>query len=281
MSIHEIGEKRVMLVDWIYNHPPWMVGSVLVGLFVLISWIGLAIVDRLVPVKLRHSHNDVVGFTIAAAGVIYVVLLAFVAVTTWETFRKADKVVLDEANNVGDVFRDTIGLPDELARKLRRHLDEYVDAVIEQEWPAQRAWRLEEASWQKGWDILADVHLDIARFRPVKPGEAVVQSELLRSLNSLYDARRSRMLAAKAHVTPVVWWIIILGAMLTVSSTYLFGPPNFKMHLAITGMLAASLAVVVVLIVVLDYPFRGSLHVSDEAFRSVKTNMVALDVQHP
>src|SRR5471032_2538671 len=76
-----------MLANWIYNHPTWIVGSVIVGLFVLLSCIGLAIVQRLVPVRLRLPHNDIVGFTIAVVGVVYAVLLAFIAVATWETFQ--------------------------------------------------------------------------------------------------------------------------------------------------------------------------------------------------
>jgi hypothetical protein len=52
------------------------------------------------------------------------------------------------------------------------------------------------------------------------------------------------------------------------------------MHIVITAMLAASLAVVIVLIVALDYPFRGSLSVSDTAFRDVQKNMETLRFQH-
>src|SRR6202158_397363 len=269
-----------MLANWIYGHPIWIVGSVIVGLFVLLSCIGLAIVQRLVPVKLRRPHNDIVGFTIAVVGVVYAVLLAFIAVATWETFRKGDDVVASEASYVGDVFRNTTGLPDNLARQLRGHLDQYIDVVIGQEWPAQQTGRLEEASWQKGWDLLADAHFDIAHFRPAHAGEAVLQAQLLRSLNSLYDARRGRLLAAKEHVTPVIWWIIAFGAMLTVGCTYLFGPPSIKMHVVITAMLAASLAVVIVLIVALDYPLRGSPTVSGRAGRDVKKNMETLVFQH-
>jgi hypothetical protein len=98
-----------MLAGWIYNHPTWLVGSLIVGLFVLISCIGLVIVHRLVSVNIRRSYNDIVGFTIAVVGVVYAVLLAFIAVATWETFRKSDNVVADEASYVGDVFRNTIG----------------------------------------------------------------------------------------------------------------------------------------------------------------------------
>lgn len=262
-----------MLADWIYSHPTWIVGVVVVSLFVLVSCIGLAIVHRLVPVNIRRSHNDIIGFTIALVGIVYAVLLAFIAIAVWETYRKGDEVVGAEASYVGDVFRNTVGLPDDVARQLRGHLVEYIDVVIDQEWPAQQAGRLNESSFQKGWDTLANFQFGIARFRPANAGEAVIQGQLLRSLNSLYDARRGRLLAAGEHITAVIWWIIAIGAMLTVSFSYLFGPPDFKMHAVITGMLAASLAIVVVLIVALDYPFRGPLSVSDEAFHAVKQSM--------
>jgi hypothetical protein len=269
-----------MLADWIYTHPIWIVGSLIVVIFILLSLAGLVIVQRFIPVKIRHAHNDVVGFTIAVVGVVYAVLLAFIAVTAWETFRKSDNIVGAEANYVGDVFLNTIGLPDDLAHELRGHLNNYIDAVIEKEWPAQQAGRFEETTRQKGWDVLADFHRDIARFRPANAGEAVLQGQLLRSLSGLYDARRGRLLAAEEHVNAVVWWIIALGAMLTVSFTYLFGLPNFIMHAVITAMLAASLAFVVVLIVAHDYPFRGSPSVSNEAFRAVKKNMETFVFRH-
>lgn len=262
-----------MLADWIYTHPISIVGSLVVGLFVLLSLAGLAIVHNLVPVKSRRAHNDIVGFTIAVIGVVYAVLLAFIAIVAWETFRKADNIVGSEANYVGDIFRNTIGLPDDLARGLRGRLGDYVDVVIAQEWPAQQAGRLDDSVWQKGWTILADFHADIARFRPANAGEAVVQGQLLRGLSGLYDARRGRLLAAQEHINKVIWWIIALGAMLTVGSTYLFGPPSVIMHAVITAMLAASLGFVVVLIVAHDYPFRGTPSVSDEAFRAVQKNM--------
>ncbi|HLL27473.1 MAG TPA: DUF4239 domain-containing protein [Xanthobacteraceae bacterium] len=269
-----------MLVDWIYNSPTWLVGAVIVAFFVAVAVAGLAIVHQLLSVKLRRQHNELVGFSIAVVGVIYAVLLAFIAVTTWETFRKADDVVAREANFVGDVYHDTVGLPDNLAVKLRGHLRDYVDIVIANEWPAQQAGHLDEQSRLKGWQSLADFHDDIGRFRPANAGEAVLQAELLRTLNDLYNARRERILAAEQHVAGVVWWIIALGATLTVAHSYLFGMPNFKMHMLITAMLGASLAIVLVLIVAFDRPFRGSLSVSDDAFRAVRERMDPASLGH-
>jgi hypothetical protein len=269
-----------MLADWVYDNPTWLVGSVIVVLSVLLSLVGLTVVHRLVPLRLRKTHNELVGFIIAVVGVAYAVLLAFIAVATWETFKKSDVIVASEANYLGDVFRDTTGLPDDLARELRGHLIKYVDTVMEEEWPAQREGRVDQANLRRGWAVLGDFHVDIARFRPANAGEAVIQAELLRSLSNLYDARRGRLLAAREHVSAIVWWIIGLGGVLTVGFACLFGPGNFTMHAVVTGLLAAMLALVVVLIVDQDYPFRGTPSISDEAFRVVKHNMEAFEARH-
>ena len=61
-------------------------------------------------------------------------------------------------------------------------------------------------------------------------------------------------------------WIIFLVAAITTGYTYFFGYQNFAMHMAMTGTLAATLALVVVLIIEFDRPFRGEISVTPEPF---------------
>jgi hypothetical protein len=259
-----------MLADWIYSHPIWMVGSIITGLAVLLSWGGLVVFHALVPLDVRRAHNDIVGFTIAIVGVVYAVLLAFIAVATWETYAKADDIVENEANRLGNLFFDAAGLPEDAAAEFREHLKDYVQTVINDEWPAEQSGGINRGSFEKGWDILRELNAHVAGYRPGTAGEAVVQQQLMQTLNELFSARRARLLAAKARVPAVVWWIILLGGTVTVGYTYLFGMHSFKMHLVITGTMAASLALVIVLIVALDRPFRGEVSVSSEAFAAVR-----------
>ena len=51
--------------------------------------------------------------------------------------------------------------------------------------------------------------------------------------------------------------------------TYLFGFHNFRMHMVTTAVVSTSLALVIVLIIALDWPFRGRVSVTPDAF--VKT----------
>jgi hypothetical protein len=56
---------------------------------------------------------------------------------------------------------------------------------------------------------------------------------------------------------------------------WIYSNPN--MHLAVTAMVAASMALVIVLIVSLDRPFRGDLSVSVEAYENVAGSIAAVD----
>jgi hypothetical protein len=262
-----------MLADWIYGHPLWLTGTLIVGCSVLVSCAGLAVVGRFVPVAVRREHNDVVGPTIAIVGVVVAVLLAFVAVSVWETFSKDSALVQDEADYLGNLHLDTAGLPRDLAQKTRAALLAYAGIVIDEEWPALRAGKMPPISLDKGWTILRAVHAELAHYQPETSGQAVILGEMIRTLDDLYNARRGRLLAGAGHIPAVVWWIMILSSAVTVGYTYLFGARSVAMHLVMSGSIAGSLALILVLIVAFANPFRGELGISSAPFERVKQRM--------
>jgi hypothetical protein len=251
-----------MILDWIYNNPTWLWGTILVALFTAFSCAGLLVVHRLVHVSVRRAHNDLAGFTIAVIGVLYAVLLAFIAIATWESFSKASDIVEHESDYAGGIYLDTAGLPQAKGQPIRDAVARYVSVVINDEWPVQR----EGKTPDQGWKPLRDLDTAIATLQPQSLGESVIQAEMLKTCNLLYVTRSSRLSAVQGHVPGVVWWIVFLGAVITTDFTYFFGYQNFGMHMAMTGALAATLALVVVLIVALDWPFRGEISVSPDPF---------------
>jgi hypothetical protein len=251
-----------MIVDWIYNNPTWLWGSILIVLFTAASCGGLLVFHRLVHVNLRRAHNDLAGFTIAIISVLYAVLLAFIAIATWESFSRASDIVENESDFVGGIYFDTQGLPQAKGKEIRDAVARYVSIVIEVEWPIQRAGKQPD----QGWKPLRELGTAIATIRPQNLGEAVIEAELLRTWNELYLARSSRLSAVEGHIPGVIWWIILLGAAITTGYTYYFGFENFGMHMAMTATVAATLALVVVLIIALDWPFRGEVSVTPDPF---------------
>jgi hypothetical protein len=251
-----------MIVDWIYNNPTWLWGTILVAFFTAVSCGGLIVFHRLVHVSVRKAHNDLAGFTIAVIGVLYAVLLAFIAIATWESFSRASDIVENESDFAGGIYLDTQGLPQAKGQPIRDAVARYVTVVINDEWPVQR----EGKTPSQGWKPLRELNTAIATIQPQNLGEAVIQAELLKAWNELYESRSSRLSAVQGHVPSVVWWIVFFGAAITTGYTYFFGYQNFAMHMAMTGTLAATLALVVVLIVALDWPFRGQISVTPDPF---------------
>jgi len=251
-----------VIVDWIYNHPTWLWGNILVWGATGLACLGLAVFHPFVDTRVRRAHNDLAGFSIQIISVVYAVLMAFIAVATWGSFSAAGAIVQEEAGYMGNLYRDTKGFPDKVGDEMRKTLRAYADAVVQEEWPVQQRGELPSA----GWKPLHKLHRQLVGFDPQTRGEAVIQADFLRTINQLYKARQERLTAATGHIPGVIWWIIAIGGALTTAFSYLFGFESFRMHLTMTGAITASLALVVVLILALDWPFRGEVSVSPQAY---------------
>jgi hypothetical protein len=239
--------------------------------------LGLLVVHPIIPHRLRSLHNDVSGFILATVGVVYAVLLAFIAVAVWQDFDQADRLVQTEANLVGDLYRNTAAMPDAAAQKLRHYLFVYAETVVQDEWPALMAGHEEAA---EGWQLLDVFHLELVQLHAQDLGTAFLQAGMVRTLNELYDARRGRFHAAAANLPSILWWNLLAGAAILMLFTYLFGPPNLVMHAAMVGLLGATIGLVLALILLLDHPFRGQNHVSVEPFNRLVLSVETMSYPH-
>lgn len=239
--------------------------------------LGLLIVHPIIPHRLRSAHNDVSGFILATVGVVYAVLLAFIAIAVWQDFDQADRLVQTEANLVGDLYRNTVALPEPMAQNLRHDLFVYAETVVQDEWPTLMAGREEAA---EGWQLLDRFHLELVQLHAPDFGTASQQAGMIRTLDELYDARRGRFHAATANLPSILWWNLIAGAVLLMLFTYLFGVPHLVMHATMVGLLGAVIGLVLALILLLDHPFRGENHVSVEPFNRLVLSVESMSYPH-
>jgi ABC-type branched-subunit amino acid transport system permease subunit len=68
----------------------------------------------------------------------------------------------------------------------------------------------------------------------------------------------------------VIWKMLVLGGAISVIFTFLFGARTFRIHMAITGLIAATIGLVFVLIITMDFPFRGTVSVTSDSFLNVQ-----------
>lgn len=255
------------MIYWIYDLPNWLFGVLTVTLFTSASCGGLLLMRRWIRKHLRLSDdtNEAVNAYFAGVGVLYGLLLGLVAVATWQNFDAASALISKEAAALGALYRDVSSYPDPLKGQLQHDLRSYIAHVIEKDWPAQQQGRLLNG----GTLLLNQFQRALLSFQPSSAGQTVLHTEAFRAFNHMIDARRLRIDAVGAGLPPVLWSVVLIGAVLSIFVTYFFHLGDEKLHLILTGILGVFIGLMVFLTAAVDNPFRGEVSVSADSYRLI------------
>jgi Protein of unknown function (DUF4239) len=235
--------------------------------------LGLVLVQRLVPARIRKEHNDVAGFIYAVLGVIYAVLLALVVIATWEEFGRARLTVEEEANALAEIFWLAHQLPEPEGRELQELCRSYAEEVVNVGWPLMEQGRtpsLERSQeTSRGWVLIDDIRATLQGYEPHTVAEQALYAEGLDQVQRLADARRTRLVASEDSLPTVLWVVLIVGGIVVVGFAYLFGLESAGAHSLMVVALAGVIALVLFTIAAMDHPFSGGARVSPEAFELV------------
>jgi hypothetical protein len=236
--------------------PLWLTTILLVILPTLAAMSGLILVRKRVGLHRLTTNNEVAGFKFAVVGVIYAVLLAFAIIVVWQRYSDAELAVTQEAGAAATLYRLTAG-PEADAAQVRTALTHYLEFAIDRDWPAMARER-ESAEVTAELNVLyaAAVHLAQGGSRP-----SAVLSEMFYQLDLITQARRSRLHFAFGIMPVVLWTALVLGGILTVAFTFFFGTRNFTAQVLMTGVLALIVFMGLLVIVSIDHPFTGPVHV--------------------
>ena len=252
-------------------------GVLVVGGVCLLSLLGFELVDRLVPAQSRQRHNDVAGFIYAALGVIYAVLLALVVITVWEEYQAAQETVEQEANAVAEIFLLGYELPEPEGAHIQELAKSYAEEVVHKEWPLMARGKQppleQEAGTASGWNLIDDIRVSIHGFEPHTRAEEQLYAEGLDQVESLTNARRTRLIASEEGVPGILWSVLIFGGIAAVGFTYLFGLESTWAHRLMVVTLAAVIGLVLFTIGALGHPFEGGARIGPGFFELVLERM--------
>jgi hypothetical protein len=244
-------------------------GLLIVAFAILFAVGGLVFVQRLYSTDRRMQHNDVAGFIYAVLGVSYAVLLGLVLIAVWEKWDAAEAIATDEANELAGIFVFAHALPQPEGRHVQELVRSYDKVVIEEEWPLMAQGR----SSPEAWDILDELRGTILELEPSTDTKQIGYDEMrynetLEQLHDLGNARRERLLAAQQGLPPILWVVLILGGLITVGFTYLFGLQSTLVHLLMVAALALIISMSLFTVAALDYPFKGDIHIHPSAYEN-------------
>ena len=253
---------------WFYKIPNWQLGLLVISTFTILSIVGFVLTRKWVG-SFKSHHNDVVSCYVATIGVLYAVLLAMIAVASWNNYTDVDSLVSQEADLVHAMFRDADAFPSPHRERFRTLLHDYVDTVVHIEWPSLQLGREEKRAAM----AVDAIFKEWITFEPKTEKENVVATERFQRLNNFQSVRRNRIQTGLSGLMPVLWIVVIVGAVLNLGLTYLFWMDDQRVHFVMTAVLGATIGMVVYLILALDHPLWGEVSVPPTAFEIVASSM--------
>jgi len=250
---------------WFYEIRPLFSAIIMVVFVETLSLIGLFLARRFLLPRFRYGDgiNDAVSGTVQAIGVFYGITVGLIAVGVWNTNSNAGDLVSQEASAVGGLYRVSVGLPSPLHEDLTAKLREYLDVVINNEWPAQEHGKIPD----EGTRLLNDFQLKLFAYEPASPGQVELHGEALRAFNRLAECRRLRLNAVTSGLSQTMWGVIWVGAIISIGVAYLFKIDDAKMHAVLIGLMGGFLAIVLFMISINDKPFYGAVSVPPEPYQ--------------
>jgi len=244
-----------------------------VGLFMLvvaeIYAVGLMLLTRYHygPDRLK-LNNEVAGFKFAVVGVFYAVMLAFVVIAVWEDYSDTENAVRDEAKAAVDLYHVAQAIPDQ-GDDIQTGVLRYVDSVRAKAWDSMA---LGERNAEVAKELRA-LNEAVLALTPNNEKEEVLFHHALDLVTVMADSRNERLDSANGSVPGVLWFVLVVGGLITLGYPAFFAASNVGAQVLMTASLAALVALSLLLALAFDFPFTGNPHISREPFAEALQQM--------
>jgi len=196
------------------------------------------------------------------------VLLAFVVIAVWETYSHTEDSVRNEANAAIDLYHVALALPDK-GSDVREAVQRYTQSVYDNSWDSMALGGRSEVVGRN----LRALNQAVLALEPENPKERVLFQHALGLLTLITNNRNERLDSANGSVPRVLWFVLVVGGMITVGYPAFFASSNLDAQILMTGSLATLLALTLFLGIAFDFPFTGDPHISKEPFAGALLQM--------
>ena len=233
---------------------------IIVGIPTMIAMIAVYWVDkvfaRLREVEIDDTVREVVGL-------LFGLLLALVIASIVTKQDDAESAAAAESTATAQLTRATRAFPVADQIKFERSINQYIHAVVEDEWPAMRS---------GGRSVRADAALEsiygtFQAFRPTREPAISVYRQALIQLDEVTANRRERLDLSSQSLPPLLRVLLIFGAISFILLSYPAQVEDRRKRMAITGAITAFICFAYFLTIVLDHPFSGEIAVSNASFK--------------
>jgi hypothetical protein len=235
-------------------------------IFVSVSIIGVFLVKKFLPLHIRYKDDTVIGATSSVISVMFGVLAGFSALYLFNVNSSTSDAVQREANAVANLYRDSQFTNAPIQIHFKQDIIDYLNVVLKDDWNQMSSGNNVST---KGNTIITSISKEIQAYMhaSAKPDSEITRA-LLVDIRDMYNARQQRINLSTQVLSPEVWEVLVIGAVLTLCINFLFGM-NFYLHIAAVIAAALMISSVMFLLVTLNYPFQGEFIILPAPFQTV------------
>lgn len=253
------------MFNFIYQFSNLSLFVMLTVFFIVFSLIAIYLVKKYIPLEMRYKDNAVIGNVSALISIIYGVLVGLMALYLINTISATSDSVQREANALADIYRNSKWLDEPAKTNIQNNIRDYIKYVINTEWPLMK--KGNNLDLQGNYYMLG-VTKELITYNKTHKDQQLFISAILNQVKNFYDARQLRIMLGYSSLSGQIWFVILVGALLTLMINYLYGM-HFYFHVATVCAVALMSSAMIFLLLTLDRPFQGEFFIQPQAFIDV------------
>ena len=258
------------MMDWLLNLPVlWMAVVVFAATFLLaasIYWV----VTRLAVNDRARAFKAVSPGMLPPLGILFALLVGFIAVEVWNNFDKAKGAVASEASALRAVVLLAGNFPEEQKTHIYALIDRHIEEAMNKEWPAMAQHRATLSTLRA--NALIEALHDTLTLKPADDIQRIAQPEMVKALHAALDARRQRIVVSQSAVGTVKWAGILLQGLCTLVAIAMVHSDNRLACAIAMTLFGTGIALSLLLIAAYSRPFTGEISVGPDLLKQVITS---------
>jgi hypothetical protein len=246
---------------WLLNTLPTSVlALIVVGGAVVIAVGGFLTMKRWVPSLAGNADSRSPSSAFGMASGLFSFVLAFTIGQLYTNFTRSNADAKQEATVLAQVLRTSQGLPG-VNVTIRQEVLEYAHEVRTVEWDDMEHGNSSVLAWHQ-----VDAMYKTLEAHRSDLGSNPLYSQVLARVNDLVNARRTRLDDANIALPDVFQLMLVLGAILALSTTFYFKPFGERIQIVMIGCAAVLVGTAMLVALMLDFPYSGGIAVSSQPF---------------
>jgi uncharacterized membrane protein len=248
------------------SRPDWQLFLGIVGGVVIVALIGHLLARRYLTSLRRPDDTGVVAGVTGIVMTLFAFVLAFAVVSLYDQLNQAKASVAGETAALITIVEDSSGFPTKRKQLIDSAVRDYVKEVNENEFKAMHDGKASATDLDPARTKFRALFKVLQNYEPKTEAQKAFYGSAIGSLNAAVTNRRARLDLVDAAIPKAFATLIFLTAILSILTTFFITTKSTALEVVLVACVAIIVGAGLITVLLLQYPFSGSVSVSPKPF---------------